>query len=81
VRPSDICAEDDLGYDMVMSAVLKAYELVPEAYHQKIRNWVKGDKQTNVESVRDLANHFHRWCSAEKVDTFDSLCELIVRTV
>ena len=62
----------------VKSAVLKAYELVPEAFCQKFRNWVKGDKQTNVESVRDLVSNFKHWCSAAKADTFDKLCELTV---
>ena len=56
---SALCAEDDLDYDTVKSAVLKTYELVPEAYRQKFRNWVKGDKQTNLEFVQDLASHFH----------------------
>lgn len=40
---SAICAEDGLDHDIVNSAVLKAQELVPEAYHQKFRNWVKGE--------------------------------------
>lgn len=39
---SAICAEDGLDHDIVNSAVLKAQE-VPEAYHQKFTNWVKGE--------------------------------------
>lgn len=65
-------------YAKVKSAVLKAYELVPEAYRQKFRTWVKGDKQTNVEFARDLLCHFNRWCSAVDVASFDDLRELIV---
>ena len=34
---SALCAEDDLDYDTMMSAVLKAYKLAPEAYLQKFR--------------------------------------------
>ena len=75
---SAVCAQEGLTYEMVKSAVLKAYELVPEAYRQRFRHWGKSDKQTNVEFVRDLTTHFHRWCAAEKVDTFDGLCQLII---
>ena len=57
---------------------MKAYELVPEAYRQKFRNWEKSDKQTNVEFARDLLCNFNRWCSAADVESFDELCELIV---
>lgn len=52
------CGEDNLDYEAVKSAVLKSYELVP----QKLRNWAKGDKQTNVEFVRDLTSHFPQHC-------------------
>ncbi len=75
---SAVCAQEGLTYEMVKSAVLKAYELVPEAYRQRFRHWMKSDKQTNVEFVRDLTTHFHRWCAAEKVNTFDGLCQLII---
>ncbi len=38
-KAQDICAampiEDSLNYDLVKTAVLRAYELVPEAYRQK----------------------------------------------
>ncbi|XP_034062115.1 uncharacterized protein LOC117539871 [Gymnodraco acuticeps] len=75
---SAICGENTLDYDRVKSAVLKSYELVPEAYRQRFRSGVKGDKQTHVEFIRDLTSHFQRWCAAAKVASFDGLCELIV---
>lgn len=75
---SAICGENALDYDRVKSAVLKSYELVPEAYRQRFRSWVKGDRQTHVEFIRDLTSHFQRWCAAAKVASFDGLCELIV---
>ena len=75
---SALSATDCLSYAKVKSGVLKAYELVPEAYRQKFRNWVKGDKQTNVELARDLLCHFNRWCAAADVDNFHDLRELIV---
>lgn len=75
---SALSALDCLDYAKVKAAVLKTYELVPEAYRQKFRNWVKNERQTHVEFARDLLTHFNRWCSALDVGTFDSLSELIV---
>lgn len=40
---------DSMDYAKVRAAVLKAYELVPEAYRQRFRGWRKGDRQTHVE--------------------------------
>lgn len=41
------------NYKEVTTAVLKVYELVPEAYPQKFRNVLRQDK-THVEFVREL---------------------------
>lgn len=41
--------EQSLDYDTVKAAVLRAYELVPEAYRQQFRNNAKTAKQTYVE--------------------------------
>ena len=75
---SAICGENYLNYARVKSAVLKSYELVPEAYRQRFRSWVKGDEQTHVEFIRVLTSNFQRWCAAANVASFDGLCELIV---
>ena len=75
---SALSADDCKSYKLVKSAVLKAYELVPEAYRQRFRGWKRGDKQSHVEFVRELTAHFGRWCSSSEVDTFDKLCDLVV---
>uniref|UniRef100_A0A3B4TE40 Gypsy retrotransposon integrase-like protein 1 n=1 Tax=Seriola dumerili TaxID=41447 RepID=A0A3B4TE40_SERDU len=75
---SALSASDSQNYGLVKSAVLKAYELVPEAYRQRFRTWKKVDNQTHLEFARDLTGHFTRWCSALKVKTFDDLCDLIL---
>ena len=41
--------ENKFDYDEVKSVILKAYELRPEAYRQKLRNYRKNEKQTFVE--------------------------------
>ncbi|XP_073672376.1 uncharacterized protein [Paramisgurnus dabryanus] len=65
-------------YRCVKTAVLKCYELIPEAYRQRFRSWKKSDKQTYAEWARDLASFFHRWLTAEGVDSFDELCDLMI---
>ena len=47
-------------YTAVKQAILKAYELVPEAYRQRFRTWRKNDKQTHLELVHELAGQFNR---------------------
>ena len=43
--------ENKFDYDEVKSVILKAYQLRPEAYRQKFRNYRKNEKQTFVECV------------------------------
>ena len=53
---------------MVKGAILKAYELVPEAYRQQFCGCCKGDQQTYVEFARSKENLFDRWCSSKDVN-------------
>ncbi|KAL2095743.1 hypothetical protein ACEWY4_007891 [Coilia grayii] len=73
-----LSADERRKYASVKGAVLKAYELVPEAYRQKFRHWRKGDRQLYTEFVRELTTLFNRWCTAEAVHTFKSLCDLVL---
>lgn len=68
---------DSRVYVKVKAAVLKAYELVPEAYRQRFRGVRKREHQTHVEFVRDMVLQFNRWCSASEVVTFQQLCDLV----
>ncbi len=70
--------EDRKDYEKVKVAILKAYELVPEAYRQRFRSWRKGDRQTHSEVVRDLVSYFDRWCVASAVDDFEKLRDLVI---
>jgi len=65
-------------YDKVKSAVLKVYELVPDAYHQRFRYRKKLDSQTYSEFGRDFISAFNHWCTASEVSTFEGLSNLIV---
>ena len=75
---SCLSAADSQNYDLVKSAVLKAFELVPEAYRKRFRTWRKMEGKTHLESARDLSCSFARWCAALKVTDFEGLCDLIV---
>lgn len=59
-------------------AVLKAYEMVPEAYRQKFSRLRKCFTQTHVELVRELELCFTRWCIALAVESFEDLVNLLV---
>ncbi len=69
--------EESLDYEQVKIAVLRIYELVPEAYRQKFRNHIKTD-ETYVEFVREKESMFDRWCASMKVTTYEELRELIL---
>ena len=76
---SAMTVEQSAQYDHVKQAVLKAYELVPEAYRQKFRNRRIQDKQTYTEFARDKEALFDRWCaSKEVVKDFEKLRQLIL---
>ncbi len=69
---------DSENYLKVKMAVLRAYELVPEAYRQKFRGARKHKKETYVEFARELSTFFSRWRLASEVQTFEQLCELVL---
>jgi len=73
-----LSVEERKNYDSVKSAVLKAFELVPEAYRQRFRTWTKGERQTHMEVTRELSNHFDRWCTTSKVQSFGELREMMI---
>ena len=48
-----LSVEQSSDYEHVKETILKAYELVPEAYRQKFRNYLKYDSKTHVEFARE----------------------------
>ena len=62
-----LSVEQSSNYEHVKEAILKAYELVPEAYRQKFRNYLKYDSTTHVEFVREKENLFNRWCHSKEI--------------
>ena len=64
---TQLTVEQSFRYDTVKELILKAYELVPEAYRQKFRNCKKENEQTHVEFARTKEQLFDRWCSSKKI--------------
>ena len=54
---SVIFFEQNSDYDKVKQLILKAYELVPEAYRQKFRNCRKENDQTHVDLLEQKNNY------------------------
>lgn len=67
---SALTTADSEKYLKVKLAVLKMYELVPEAYRKKFK--------TYVEFACELSTLFGRWWVASEFQTFDQLCELVL---
>ena len=70
--------EDSRDYDTCKAAVLRAYELVPEAYRQQFRSFRKDPTLTFVEFAREKGALFDKWCLSSKVNDLASLRELIL---
>ena len=62
--PTENCAD----YDLVKAAVLKSFELVPEAYRQKFRTQRKTENQSYVEFLREKENALDKWCDSKRID-------------
>ena len=66
-------------YAEVKRWVLRAYELVPEAYRQKFRQLKKETSMSHVEFAHVKIQHFDRWLTAKEVgEDFHKLRQLIL---
>ena len=75
---ASLSSELSLDYEHVKKAVLRAYELVPEAYRQRFRCFKKSDDQTYVEFGHEKEVLFDRWCHSLQVYDFDKLRDLML---
>ena len=75
---ASLSIEDSLSYEALKTAVLRAYELVPEAYRQKFRTLKKLPGKTFVEFAHEKETLFKRWRKASNVTDFESLSQLIL---
>ena len=73
-----LSVEQSSNYEHVKEAILKAYELVPEA-RQKFRDYLKYDSKTHVEFAREKENLFNRWCHSKEIgQDFKKLKQMVL---
>ena len=76
---SALSLAESSDYDKVKDAILKAYQLVPEAYRQRFRKYKKFENQTYVEFAREKEDLFDQWFRSKKIpDSYDNLRQLIL---
>lgn len=61
-------------YEIVKDSVLRAYELVPEAYRLKFRNITKSNTTTYSQHLHDMRKSLNRWLHSVNLpeDNYDS---------
>ncbi len=72
-----VSASQWADYGLVRERILQAYDLVPQAYHQKFRNLVKKGGQIYAKNVSEKENAFDGWVISMKVDEYDKLKQLV----
>ena len=55
-------------YELVKAAILKSFELVPEAYRQKFRTQREKENQSYVEFLREKEIALDKWCDSKTID-------------
>ena len=76
---SALSVTDCSDYVTVKASILRAYELVPEAYRQKFRHYRKQDNQTYVEFAHEKEVYFDRWCNSKEIkESYENLKQLIL---
>ncbi|XP_062887897.1 phosphatidylserine decarboxylase proenzyme, mitochondrial isoform X1 [Mobula hypostoma] len=76
---SALSAEDTQRYEVVKEAILRIYELVPEAYRQRFRNARKQWDHTHLKFAREMQTYCERWCASKGVNgDYDRLLQLIL---
>ena len=76
---AQLSVEQSQKYEYVKDVVLRGYQLNPEAYRQKFRNYQRDINQTFVEFARVKEQLFDRWCHSKKVNKdFEKLRQLIL---
>ncbi|KAK3095427.1 hypothetical protein FSP39_014552 [Pinctada imbricata] len=76
---SALSIAESSDYDKVKDTILRAYQLVPEAYRQKFRKYKKFENQTHVEFAREKEDLFDQWFRSKKIpNSFDNLRQIIL---
>ena len=76
---SALSLAESSDYDKVKDTILKAYQLVPEAYRQRFRKYKKFENQTYIEFAREKEDLFDQWFRCKKIpDSYNNFRQLIL---
>ncbi|GFW08635.1 transposon Tf2-6 polyprotein [Trichonephila clavipes] len=71
--------EEELNdYEKLKSIVLREFQLPPRECLNSFKNAVKSSGETYIQFAARLTANFQYYCSLRKVNSFESLCDLII---
>ncbi|GFU21830.1 transposon Tf2-6 polyprotein [Trichonephila clavipes] len=71
--------EEELNdYEKLKSIVLREFQLTPRECLNSFKNAVKSSGETYIQFAAILTANFQYYCSLRKVNSFESLCDLII---
>ncbi|GFT84525.1 retrovirus-related Pol polyprotein from transposon opus [Trichonephila clavipes] len=71
--------EEELNdYEKLKSIVLREFQLTPRECLNSFKNAVKSSGETYIQFAARLTANFQNYCSLRKVNSFESLCDLII---
>ncbi|GFV15252.1 uncharacterized protein TNCV_1635141 [Trichonephila clavipes] len=71
--------EEELNdYEKLKSIVLREFQLTPRECLNSFKNAVKSSGETYISFAARLTANFQYYCSLRKVNSFESLCDLII---
>ncbi|GFW34699.1 transposon Tf2-6 polyprotein [Trichonephila clavipes] len=71
--------EEELNdYEKLKSIVLREFQLIPRECLNSFKNAVKSSGETYIQFADRLTANFQYYCSLRKVNSFESLCDLII---
>ncbi|GFV64032.1 uncharacterized protein TNCV_3144231 [Trichonephila clavipes] len=65
-------------YEKLKSIVLREFQLTPRECLNSFKNAVKSSGETYIQFAARLTANFQYYCSLRKVNSFESLCNLII---
>ncbi|GFT19281.1 transposon Tf2-6 polyprotein [Trichonephila clavipes] len=71
--------EEELNdYEKLKSIVLREFQITPRECLNSFKNAVKSSGETYIQFAARLTANFQYYCSLRKVNSFESLCDLII---
>ncbi|GFW15407.1 uncharacterized protein TNCV_3741111 [Trichonephila clavipes] len=65
-------------YEKLKSIVLREFQVTPRECLNSFKNAVKSSGETNIQFAARLTANFQYYCSLRKVNSFESLCDLLI---